>query len=73
VPGVHRLVSGSVLSGRTAAGDMHGYLERFHNQVAALPEGTQREFMGWAGPGLRQFSVTGAFLSALRPMHSRRP
>ena len=66
-PGNVRLVSGSVLSGRTASGPVHGYLGRFHNQVAGLREGTQREFLGWAGPGLDRFSVTGSFLSKLRP------
>lgn len=65
--GENRVLSGSVLSGRTATGPVHGYLGRFHNQIAALPEGREREFMGWAGPGLSRFSVTGAFLSKLRP------
>jgi Na+-transporting NADH:ubiquinone oxidoreductase subunit A len=66
-PGENRVLSGSVLSGRVAAGPVHGYLGRFHNQVAVLPEGREREFMGWAGPGVNRFSVTGAFLSKLRP------
>jgi Na+-transporting NADH:ubiquinone oxidoreductase subunit A len=65
--GENRVLSGSVLSGRTAIGPVHGYLGRFHNQIAVLPEGREREFMGWAGPGLSRFSVTGAFLSKLRP------
>lgn len=65
--GDNRIVSGSVLSGRKADGAVLGYLGRFHHQVAVLPEGHQREFMGWAGPGLQRYSVTGAFLSKLRP------
>lgn len=65
--GEQRILSGSVLNGRRAAGDVHGYLGRFHNQIAVLPEGRQREFMGWAMPGLKTFSVSGAFLSRLRP------
>lgn len=65
--GETRILSGSVLSGRVAGGPVHGYLGRFHNQVAVLREGREREFMGWAGPGLDTFSVTGAFLSKLRP------
>jgi Na+-transporting NADH:ubiquinone oxidoreductase subunit A len=32
-----------------------------------LREGTDREFMGWAGPGFNRFSASGAFLSKLRP------
>lgn len=65
--GDNRLLSGSVLSGRVATGAVHGYLGRFHNQITVLHEGRERELMGWAGPGLNRFSVTGAFLSKLRP------
>ncbi|MEZ5417058.1 MAG: Na(+)-translocating NADH-quinone reductase subunit A [Vicinamibacterales bacterium] len=62
-----RTVSGSVLSGRAAAGPVLGYLGRYHRQICAVPEGRQREFLGWAAPGLSKFSVTGLFLSRLRP------
>lgn len=65
-PGDQRVVSGSVLSGRKAQGEALGYLGLYHNQISVLPEGRQREFMGWAAPGLNRFSVSGAFLSALR-------
>jgi Na+-transporting NADH:ubiquinone oxidoreductase subunit A len=65
--GDHRTISGSVLSGRTAAGAELGYLGRYHRQVSVLPEGRQREFMGWAGPGLTKFSVLGAFASSWIP------
>jgi Na+-transporting NADH:ubiquinone oxidoreductase subunit A len=65
--GDNRILSGSVLSGRVSTGPVHGYLGRFHRQIAVLPEGREREFMGWAGPGVNRFSVTGAFLSKLRP------
>lgn len=61
-----RVVSGSVLSGRTAAGPVHGFLGRFHRQVSALFEGRQREFMGWAALGFRKFSVLRLFLSRLQ-------
>lgn len=64
-PGAQRVISGSVLGGRTAHGDAEGYLGRFHNQVSALPEGTQREFLGWLLPGLGKFSITNAFASSL--------
>jgi Na+-transporting NADH:ubiquinone oxidoreductase subunit A len=64
-PGAQRVVSGSVLGGRTAAGDADGYLGRFHNQVTVLPEGTQREFLGWLVPGRNKFSITNAFASSL--------
>lgn len=63
--GAQRVVSGSVLDGRAAAGAEHGYLGRYHLQVAALPEGHRREFLGWLAPGRDKFSVTNAFASAL--------
>jgi Na+-transporting NADH:ubiquinone oxidoreductase subunit A len=59
-----RLVSGSVLGGRTAAGAL-GYLGQFHNQVTLLREGLRREFLGWASPGVNKFSVKNVFLSTL--------
>lgn len=65
-----RVISGSVLSGRTASGAVHGYLGRYHRQVSALPEGRTREFMGWAGPGLSRFSSIGVFASRLLPGRS---
>jgi len=63
-PGEHRIVSGSVLGGRTAQGEAEGYLGRFHNQIAVLPEGVRREFLGWLAPGRDKFSVTNAFVSS---------
>lgn len=62
-----RVVSGSVLSGRMAMGPEHGFLGRFHRQLAVLFEGRTRELMGWAGPGFDKFSAIGVFLSRLRP------
>ena len=66
-PGEHRVVSGSVLSGRAASGPIHGYLGRYHQQVSVVPEGRERQFLGWLRPGFDRFSSTGAFLSALLP------
>ena len=67
VEGDNRTISGSVLSGRTAAGEIHGYLGRYHNQVSALREGREREFLGWMSPGLNRFSTINTFVSALIP------
>ena len=61
-----RVVSGSVLSGRTAIGP-HAYLGRFHLQVSMLEEGREQEFIGWAMPGSDKFSITRAFLGHLSP------
>jgi Na+-transporting NADH:ubiquinone oxidoreductase subunit A len=58
-----RTVSGSVLAGRKAEAPM-AFLGRRHVQVTQLVEGTQREFLGWMGPGFGKFSRTAAFASA---------
>lgn len=63
----YRLISGSVLSGRAAAGEIHGYLGRYHQQISVLREDRRREFLGWMGPGAGKFSVLPAFLSRLIP------
>jgi Na+-transporting NADH:ubiquinone oxidoreductase subunit A len=63
-PGAQRVVSGSVLDGRTAAGEATGYLGRYHLQVSALPEGHRREFLGWLAPGRDKHSVSGVVLGA---------
>ncbi len=60
-----RVVSGSLLSGRSAAGDVDGFLGRYHRQVCLLREGRDRELLGWLAPGLRKFSASRSFLSTL--------
>lgn len=62
----NRVISGSVLSGRTAAGEL-AFLGRWHLQVSVLAEGRERELLGWQSPGLDKFSVKGVFLSKLIP------
>jgi Na+-transporting NADH:ubiquinone oxidoreductase subunit A len=62
-----RVVSGSLLSGRLAAGDVVGFLGRYHRQVCLLREGRSRDLLGWLTPGLRKFSASRTFLSALTP------
>ena len=63
-PGVQRVVSGSVLDGRTAQGDALGYLGRYHQQVSVLAEATKRELFGWIMPGFDKFSVWGVVAGA---------
>ena len=65
--GESRVISGSVFSGRTAMGDAEGYLGRYHQQVSALAEGRDREFLGWLAPGPDKFSLLPTFLSAFMP------
>ena len=40
------------------------YLGRYHQQVALLPEGRERTFMGWLSLGRRKHSVLGIYLSS---------
>lgn len=62
-----RTISGSVLSGRRAAGEVHGYLGRYHQQISVLTEGRRREFMGWLEPGFNKYSTISTFVSRLIP------
>ncbi len=65
-PGRQRVISGSVLDGRTAMGEATGYLGRFHQQISVVPEAEGREFFGWITPGAEKFSVWGVVLGAFR-------
>jgi Na+-transporting NADH:ubiquinone oxidoreductase subunit A len=60
-----RVISGSVLSGRQAQGEVHGYLGRYHQQISVICEGREREFLGWLAPGKDKFSVLNLFVSRL--------
>ena len=63
--GEQRVISGSVLSGRSARGGVLGYLGRYHLQISALPEGREREFLGWLDLGANKFSTINVVLSRL--------
>lgn len=56
-----RVISGSVLHGASAQGEVWGYLGRYANQVSALEEGRKRHFMRWVMPGFGVFSTVRAF------------
>lgn len=62
-----RIISGSVLSGRSASGPVFGYLGRYHHQICVLTEGREREFLGWLGPGIDKYSTVNTFLSKFLP------
>ena len=62
-----RVVSGSLLAGRSASGAAAGYLGRYHRQICLIREGRERELLGWLSPGLGKFSVSRSFLSTLWP------
>ena len=61
-PGNNRIISGSILAGRTAVSSV-AYLGRYHNQVSILAEGDEREFMGWMSPGANKHSTLGIYIS----------
>ena len=65
--GEHRVISGSVFSGRAAAGAVFGFLGRYYQQVSVLAEGRTREFLGWLSPGFNKFSTISTFVSKLLP------
>lgn len=62
-----RVISGDVLSGRAASGDVEGYLGRYDLQVSALREDRSREFIGWLLPGANKFSTVWTYLGGLLP------
>jgi Na+-transporting NADH:ubiquinone oxidoreductase subunit A len=55
-----RVIAGSVLSGRQAVGS-RAFLGRFDNQITVLPEGREREWLGWLKPGRGRFSALRLF------------
>ena len=61
-PENNRIISGSVLGGRTARGAV-SYLGRYHQQVSVLEEGDERDFMGWMSPGASKHSNLGIYIS----------
>jgi Na+-transporting NADH:ubiquinone oxidoreductase subunit A len=65
--GAHRVISGSVRSGRSATAPLN-FLGRYHNQVSVIEEDRQREFLGWLLPGFKKFSVKRVFASSLLPL-----
>ena len=62
--GYSRVISGSVLGGRTARG-AYAYLGRYHQQVSCLHEGDERQFLHYLRPGVNKHSVLNIFISRL--------
>ena len=65
-----RVVSGSILGGRRAAGKAR-YLGPYDLQLTALHEDTSRHFLDWLAPGFEKYSAIRAFAAALRPRSHR--
>ena len=56
-----RVIAGSVIYGRLAKGP-EDYLGRYCTQISVIPEGDDKEFLGWMMPGFKKFSVSNTFL-----------
>nr|WP_319389937.1 Na(+)-translocating NADH-quinone reductase subunit A [uncultured Cohaesibacter sp.] len=59
-----RVVSGSVLSGKTAEGPF-AYLTRSATQLTLMEEDTKQRVLGWGYPSMNYWSYTNVHLSAL--------
>ena len=64
--GDNRIISGSVLGGRTSRGAC-AYLGRYHLQVSCLAEGAERELLHYLRAGVNKHSVLNIFVSKLLP------
>lgn len=60
----NRIISGSVLSGRKAAGEF-AFLGRYHNQVSVIQEDRNREFLHYLRSGVNKHSSIPIFASRL--------
>jgi Na+-transporting NADH:ubiquinone oxidoreductase subunit A len=63
-PGNNRVISGSVLGGRTSRGAFV-FLGRYHTQVSCLHEGNERELLHYLRAGVNKHSVLNIFVSKL--------
>ena len=61
----NRIISGNALTGLLSSID--GYLGFYDRMITVIPEGDYYEFLGWAMPGLKKFSMSKAFASWLTP------
>lgn len=64
--GESRIISGSVLCGHGATGEI-AFLGRYHQQVSVLAEERERRLLDWLMPGFDRISVKPLFASALLP------
>jgi len=65
VDGGSRWISGDILTGRKRKPE--GYLGYYDSLVTVLPEKRERKLLGWIAPGLKSYSFSKTFLSALVP------
>jgi Na+-transporting NADH:ubiquinone oxidoreductase subunit A len=67
-----RVISGSILGGRRAAGHAR-YLGPYDLQVSVLREDRDRHFLDWMAPGFDKYSSIHAFTSSIRRRRHRFP
>jgi len=60
-----RIIQGNVLTGKTSSWD--DTLSFYTNQITAIPQGDQPEFLGWALPGFGKLSLSRTYFSWLTP------
>ncbi len=60
-----RIISGSILSGFHAVGDM-AYLGKYSKQITIIKEDKEKHFFGWIKPQPNKYSVMPVLLSAFR-------
>ena len=60
-----RVISGNVLTGRKL--QQSDFIGIKSNMLTVIPEGDKYEFMGWAMPRFKKFSVSRAYFSWLCP------
>lgn len=65
-----RVISGSILGGRRAAGHAQ-YLGPYDLQLSVLAEDRTRHFLRWIAPGTDRYSALRAFVASLRPRSYR--
>lgn len=65
-PAPSRVISGSILGGRRAAGRAR-YLGPYDSQITVLQEDRTRHFLDWLAPGFAKYSAIRAFAASVLP------
>ncbi|MDD4847229.1 MAG: Na(+)-translocating NADH-quinone reductase subunit A [Bacteroidales bacterium] len=60
-----RIISGNVLTGKVI--DTDGFIGFYDQQLTLIPEGGERELIGWLLPNFKKWSLSHTFLSFLTP------
>ncbi len=55
-----RVISGSILNGRKHD-EVFNFIGRYHHQISVIEENSDREFLGWQGPGFDKYSIKNTY------------